>query len=942
MESELVDTSLMQRSDAGAQPENFLPTDPWLRDVELDAQWRRDWMVRFKSEEPPCESTVDELIGHGLHALAQIEANVAATTAMKRTSTCDMARTWYNHENHRLYGNAQAVAWGVSPLEVVAWLMHADSRYLTSKTDENDVFFHAVGEPGVRHRVVHLESKAGLRNRSFLNALVCKQLSDEPPTFAWATGPIAHYEGVRDNVGVVRAEAFRFLRLTAVNDHVTRMEYLCWIDLKGHIPKFVIDALVIPKLMHIPISVQLYFFQIHVPTAPEAGTLIGHMLMDAVEARPHSEREAAIASFVSKMAVLRALRDLQFPHICAMLNAVICPTWRDHRPGSASNSPARAPVDSASNSPARAPVGSASNSPARALVGSGTSSPGLTPDRRFVVPSVRRSEPSHEVTAAAASTEASAAASMGHSANDISNRAQSASESASPAFAVSDSASTVSGLSPDGGSLVVSAWQSESPHTVMASIEATKDACVGGSVAGLANTTPNRNPTKKLSKGKSFSTSFLRSHKEFGLGAAHLTQQAAASLGAGISLIRMEHTVPDRAVDEVFLKPNMRQLEREVAWFRPMMHCIIKRKMADSLVSTTRLLLSSLLSMFALASAVASTVVFFLSGQTRTAFTLLGTILLCYALQVGLVSIRSMHCGWRAVMKEVGIVLSGFKPVIDLRRILSGYEVDGAPFSTTMERTMITAVETIAKSIPASIIATLALAVGRWQLIPFISILISWMTSAYRTMNMCCNMDTDCDNRRNVRRFYGYLPHPGPRRSAAKLVLLIASLAQIISKALSVTFLFLMGAFWLIGFMFIDVGLHLLYKLMCAPAHHCRSPGARSPKYASKCLVERVPVHVRAVDAISFAGSQTTASSSASSTGSCQSLWLTSRVRMSANASPCYCPLLPAVCISSMVHLVCVVAWARIRLVLVILAHARFICGFATCCMASRTGHVQG
>ena len=83
---------------------------------------------------------------------------------------------------------------------------------------------------------------------------------------------------------------------------------------------------------------------------------------------------------------------------------------------------------------------------------------------------------------------------------------------------------------------------------------------------------------------------------------------------------------------------------------------------------------------------------------------------------------------------------------------------------------------------------------------------------------MCCNMDTDCDNRRNVRRFYGCLPHPGPRRSAAKLVLLIASLAQIISKALSVTFLFLMGAFWLIGFMFIDVGLHLLYTLMCAPA----------------------------------------------------------------------------------------------------------------------------
>ena len=82
---------------------------------------------------------------------------------------------------------------------------------------------------------------------------------------------------------------------------------------------------------------------------------------------------------------------------------------------------------------------------------------------------------------------------------------------------------------------------------------------------------------------------------------------------------------------------------------------------------------------------------------------------------------------------------------------------------------------------------------------------------------MCCNMDTDCDNRRLNRGFYGYLPHPGARRSAAKLVLLIASLAQVVTKALSVTFLYLIGFFWLVGFMCADVGLHLVYKLMCAP-----------------------------------------------------------------------------------------------------------------------------
>jgi hypothetical protein len=353
----------------------------------------------------------------------------------------------------------------------------------------------------------------------------------------------------------------------------------------------------------------------------------------------------------------------------------------------------------------------------------------------------------------------------------------------------------------------------------------------------------------------------------FRLDVSQLTEEAAASLGAGISLIRMEHTVPERAVEEVFLKPNMMKLEQDVPWFRLMIQCIIKRKMAHSLVSKARLLFGSFISMFALCSAVASTVVFFLSGRVHTALTILGTILLCYVVQVGLVSIRNMHCGWQVVLKEVGIVLSGFKPVVDLRRILNGHEVDGAPFSTAMERAMITGAETIVKSIPASLIATIALAVGRWELIPFISIVISWVTSAYRTMNICCNLDTDCDSRRKCRRFYGYLPHPGARRSAAKFLLFVASLAQIISKTLSVTFLYLMGVWWLVGFMCSDVGLHFLYKLMCVPAHR----RTRLPEYACPRMIGLSALRLclcDAVGAISFAGSQAVTSSFPSSTAS--------------------------------------------------------------------------
>jgi hypothetical protein len=696
-------------ADAAATRNLALSQDVWLRHVELDSRCRQDWRARFNSPaEPPCNSAENELLDLGLEALTKIKADAGAAMPMKRASTCDEARTWYDRKSHRMYGNVQLSVWGASALEVLAFLMHPDAHFFQASANQNDCFFHVVGEHNAHHRVTHFETGiaglAGFRNRSFLNVIVCKQLSDKPPTFAWVTAPIERYEGVRDNVGVVRAECFRFCLLSAVEEHVTRMEYVSWLDLGGAIPKGFVDHYVTPRLTDLPVALQLYFFQIHLPATPEAGTLIANMLMDAVLASPRKEQQATISSFVSKMAALRSLRDSQFPHLCAMLYAVTCPTWRRHVPDSAL----------------------AGRSPAHKL----------PPSRAGLV-----------------TVECS-----------LVNPLDASQECSSPAAAAEVTPKTTTG----------------------------------------ASRIADKSPSLLVR---------LASQREFRAEAAQLTRGEALSLGVAITRIRMEHTVPERAVEELFLKTNMMQLDREEPWFRPMMHCIIKRKMADSSVSRTRLVFSTLISMFSLSSAIASTVVFFKSGQSKPAFGILGMIIICQALQVVIVTIRTQHCGLRFVLKEAMIILSGFKPVVDLSRTLRGREVDGAPFSTSSERVMMTCVETIVKSIPSSIISTLALATGQMEYVAFISTIISFVASAYRTMNMCCNLDADCDNRRRCPRFYGYLPQSGARRSTTKLALFLASLSHIVTKALSVSFLYSMGVTWLIGYLCADVVLHLIYKI---------------------------------------------------------------------------------------------------------------------------------
>jgi hypothetical protein len=88
---------------------------------------------------------------------------------------------------------------------------------------------------------------------------------------------------------------------------VTRIEYACSLDLKGHFPRWLTDRLVIPTLMRLPYDLQIYFTHVMPPPNCTAvdGTLLGHLIMDTAEAAKKPERASAVRTFVERTAILR-------------------------------------------------------------------------------------------------------------------------------------------------------------------------------------------------------------------------------------------------------------------------------------------------------------------------------------------------------------------------------------------------------------------------------------------------------------------------------------------------------------------------------------------------------------------------------------------------------------------------------------------------------------
>jgi hypothetical protein len=234
-----------QHAEADAQP-------PWLVDVEHDRETRKHMIAQMVADRHVYSDEEDSIIQRGLAMFATDPAQVGKVRHFKHGPTIDSSWTKLDKESGLLVGNTQCVIRGAGPLDVIASLMDLDGMHFRSTLDpETDVRDELREVRNLHHIVEFYEGKAApFKNRTFLNTLMWKQLSDAQ--FVWCLSPIADHPMVTpsDERDAVRAEAARVLRLTVIAQNVTRVEYACTLDLKGSFPAWLTDKVALPGLMH--------------------------------------------------------------------------------------------------------------------------------------------------------------------------------------------------------------------------------------------------------------------------------------------------------------------------------------------------------------------------------------------------------------------------------------------------------------------------------------------------------------------------------------------------------------------------------------------------------------------------------------------------------------------------------------------------------------------
>ncbi len=253
---------------------------------------------------------------------------------------------------------------------------------------------------------------------------------------------------------------------------------------------------------------------------------------------------------------------------------------------------------------------------------------------------------------------------------------------------------------------------------------------------------------------------------------AQLTAADACTIADGITTMRRGHVSTANAVAEVLDKYHaLRTMAEQCVWFEPMLGVVVLSLMAASVGTKLRLALSAALSMLDIGSDLSTMLVYFVTDQVFTGLLILAMVCFSIAAQSLLVFYRNMHRSAGEIAKEVLIVLSCFKPVIDLRRQMDGREIDGAPFDTTAERNGCKVIETVCESVPASIIAMVALLlIGEWAWAPIISIGISWITTAFKATSLTFSLDTDRKKRKRDPWYVWTIATPPHHRVAAPLV----------------------------------------------------------------------------------------------------------------------------------------------------------------------------
>ena len=287
----------------------------WLNDVEDDSAWRNEMVEEIRScGVHACSEEQSALIAQGVDTLDAFAKAKGRARSLKLSTTVKSARARRDNKTGRLIGDVECDVHGATPEDIVAFLMHFDSKIHMSQLSHEVMHHETLEVKTLQHTVVRSVVKTALESRSHtvLHALLWEKVSDSPLTYTWVAVPIKeHHEVPPHDARAARAEVTRCCRLTQLEGGKTKVECAFEADGIRHLT----------ELMRMPLDIQSYFLKIKPASGftTDDGVLLGHLLMDLAKATMGTEQASAIRMFVERTATLR---ECGFAHLDAMFHSM--------------------------------------------------------------------------------------------------------------------------------------------------------------------------------------------------------------------------------------------------------------------------------------------------------------------------------------------------------------------------------------------------------------------------------------------------------------------------------------------------------------------------------------------------------------------------------------------------------------------------------------------
>ena len=238
-------------------------------DFKCDSAWRRAMVLKMRQGGHEYSEDESTLIAKGQALFDRGAARKGIEQSVDHSKTATSAWTKHDKKSGLMEGRVD-VQIRASPEEIVAFQMHHDSKHnLSLLNPELHVRYELLEWVSLHHIVCLYEVKRGpFQNRTFLNSSLWQKVSDAPLAYFWVSVPVeSHAKVSREHEAhAVRAEGYRCLKCTRMGDNLTKMEFACSMDLKGAIPRALVNAFLLPQLMRTPYDVQNYFLRV-VPLA---------------------------------------------------------------------------------------------------------------------------------------------------------------------------------------------------------------------------------------------------------------------------------------------------------------------------------------------------------------------------------------------------------------------------------------------------------------------------------------------------------------------------------------------------------------------------------------------------------------------------------------------------------------------------------------------------